>query len=536
MSHDIRTPITGMVGMGQLIYQKTKDPEIKEDAKLLVESTHELLNLLNSILEMTRLEAGEMQQEPRFFSLNKIIEHNVRLLMPIAKDKNIQLKVSLLNELPDFFIGHHLLIDRILLNLLNNAIKFTQKGYVSISASKLKQRDNQVTLQIVVEDTGIGIPEDKCEDIFKNFSRLTPFYEGIYKGYGIGLYAVKKYLDKMNGSINVHSELGKGTKFTITIPLTLSANGSDNLYRNIVNNHQSKITQNKQELTTYTEYTTSTRIEEKPDCSHVRLLVVEDNLPAGMVVQNLLKSLGCVTSLAKTGAEAVKMVSTNQYDLILMDIGLPDFSGIEATKQIRSLPTPCSHVPIIALTGHGNEPERRQEALNSGMQEVLTKPATLPDLENIVKRFAPKKDKVLSSEGKYEKPAAQDTSLTIIDWDGCVQKCSGNVDFTKEVLALFARDLKASQEALAKHYTNRDEAALRAELHRVRGGISYLTLPQLENALQTFHDAVKVNPQGLESLDKQYKAVEQSMEAFGRNGEKMAKKRGSCRCSNKYPL
>ncbi|MCD6056072.1 MAG: two component system histidine kinase [Gammaproteobacteria bacterium] len=542
MSHDLRTPMTGVLGMIEILrdtikkaanlikpnstlslddYRSTFETlliQIEEYASIAKTSSVTLINFFNEILEVLQLETTRSLPKPAIFNLPNLIQKNVDLFLSMATHKKITLSYRIAESVPIYVESIYSYLDRCLSNLIGNGLKFTEKGYVKILVTledekKTYKAGDFTTIVIRVMDSGIGIPNDKFDTIFENFSRLTSSYDGIYPGTGLGLYTVKRYVEAMGGEIKVNSEIGKGSCFTLRLSLKAARPSDETSMK-----RQPLFPQPAQPAVV-TNLTTS----EKPGVANQAssVLVVEDNIPAAMVVRSMLNSLHWPTDLAKTGAQAVQMASQTDYDFILMDVGLPDFSGIEATKQIRSLNSPRSQVPIIALTGHGNDPQRRQEALDSGMQEVLTKPATLPDLENIVKRFAHTKDEIPSAESKYEKLATrEDTSLAIINWDGCVQKCIGNVDFTKELLALFAHDLKASQETLAKHYTNRDEVALRAELHRVRGGISYLALPQLENALQIFHNAVKANPQGLESLDKQYKAVEQAMQAFWEEWDK----------------
>ncbi len=254
------------------------------------------------------------------------------------------------------------------------------------------------------------------------------------------------------------------------------------------------------------------------------ILIVEDNKPAAMAVQIALDSFHCHTDIAHNGDQAVKMAESSDYDLILMDIGLPDFSGVEATRRIRRLSEPKkSKVPIVALTGHANNPEMRQEALDAGMQEVLSKPAKPLTLESVLKNYVFK----IKKESKRQNQISQETvrpintleSSEVIDWNACVRMNTGNPNFATKMLSMLAEDLKDTKATLAKAYANRDTKALRAELHRARGGVCYLKLPQLEQALKEFHKAVKADPQNQEELETTYAALQHAMDTFWKTWE-----------------
>ena len=255
-----------------------------------------------------------------------------------------------------------------------------------------------ITVSLLVEDSGIGIPDDKFETIFE---RLRPAYEGVYAGTGLGLYAVKRYVESMQGEINVQSEQAKGTCFTISLPFTVSDH-TDQIERSTC---------------------AKTAVVDKPvsfDGMRVSVLVVEDSPLAVIGLQNLLKH--CAVEVAKSGAQAIEMAQNRTYDLIFMDIGLSDFSGIEVTKKIRALSdTQKSQVPIVALTGHAHEAEKRQACLSAGMQAVLSKPIGRPELESALKNYVYRA--IAQEKSTYGTSTLTDIAVEprdIIDWEGCV--------------------------------------------------------------------------------------------------------------------
>ncbi|CDZ77769.1 Signal transduction histidine-protein kinase BarA [Legionella massiliensis] len=250
----------------------------------------------------------------------------------------------------------------------------------------------------------------------------------------------------------------------------------------------------------------------------VRILIVEDNMVAARAVQAAIKRLysHCICDRAETGQQAVKMAGEYLYDFILMDIGLSDIDGIAATKQIRALAqTKNAQVPIIALTGHANDFDKRTEALAVGMQDVYAKPLNAETLESLIVNYVLKGKKNQSDDNGelFTKPNTHDVR-PIIDWAQCLKQFSGDEDCVRELLAALAIDLTMSQERLIKAYEAHNEESLRTELHRVRGGVICLSLPQLTQALADFHEAVKAKPQLAEHLEKTFNDLLDAINSF----------------------
>ena len=542
MSHDLRTPITGILGMVQDMLNIANQTEsslkqeqlgaisspkntflltniietVQRDSQLLLSSTDELLQLCNEILEVVSLESGKSTERLESFNLRELIEHNVELLQPIAQHKKLILSHEISQAVPNYLNGLRIYLDRILLNLISNALNFTESGFVKVKARLSKanntnhQTGDNVTLQIFVEDSGIGIPKDKLNTIFEHFSRLIPAYEGLHKGAGLGLYTVKRYVKEMKGKIVVDSDVGMGTCFTVMLPFIISDH-ADRVKKSI---RFPKILKPAVDATDIIlKIENSSTIKEAAG----NILVVEDNALATIAIQLALKSFNCSAEIAENGAQAVEKAQSGNYDLILMDIGLPDFSGVEAAKQIRALAdTKKSQTPIVALTGHAGNPEKRQEFLDAGIQDVITKPAQPLALESILQRYVFKTavEKKSLHEKEQQSLVAGSEPMIVIDYDACVRMCNGDSDFARELLLILDKDLKTTRKKLDKFYVDRDTQSLLAELHRVRGGVCYLKLPQLENALKVFYQAVKAEPQDSQQLKKTYAELQQAMNAF----------------------
>ncbi len=340
-------------------------------------ATNELLQLCNEILETINLESGKSVEKVESFNIRELVSKNITLLSHIAANKRIVLSAEIDEEVPIILKGKRKYLYRSILNLVSNALKFTEKGFVKIKITPFKKDNGVVTIKIVIEDTGIGIPRDKFETIFENFSRLTPSFEGNFKGSGLGLHTVKQYVNAMSGKIEVKSEVNKGTSFILTVPFLESGSNEFESQTKDLKNFQaeqikpisadSKIFKNK--------------------VGHI--LVVEDNNIAAMAISVFLKPLNCNVDIVKNGAKAIEMAGSITYDLILMDIGLPDYSGIDVTKTIRSFTDIMkSKVPIVAITGHGGNKELQDQAIEAGMQTVLSKPVKSIDLERILRNYA----------------------------------------------------------------------------------------------------------------------------------------------------
>ncbi|MBA3537964.1 MAG: response regulator [Tatlockia sp.] len=538
MSHDIRTPLTGILGLTQEMIDVADDTQlslnqpsienfshllnhmvetVQEDGQFLIGAADELLQLLNEILETMRLESGKVTEDPESFNLYDLIVHNIELMQPVARHKKLSFSYEIDEEIPLYFRGLRNYLDRTLLNLLSNALKFTDAGFVKLIVKLITKNatfkvGEIVELEIVVQDSGSGIPNDKFDTIFEHFSRLTPSYQGLYKGAGLGLFTVKRYIEAMNATIKVESQMGEGTSFIINVPLTISDHSErEKTSFRLPKKDKTKILKSKLSPT-----------PEEITMSQAFVLIVEDNRSAAMAVQACLKHCNCVSDLAETGLMALQMVQNTAYDLILMDIGLPDIEGHEVTKQIRALKTPLAlEVPIIALTGHANDPEKREEAIAAGMQDVFSKPLTLSILERLLEQyvFNRKEESGIILQKAYSPEDLND----VIDWDASIKNMNNDKECFLELLAIFSDDLKLSKETIEKAFATNDNDVLRSELHRVRGGVAYLTLPGLDKALAQFHEVAKENPQDQKKMKTSYSQLQDAMNAFWNAWEKNSK-------------
>jgi CheY-like chemotaxis protein len=353
--HDIQTPLSGIIGLSEIIKNQTMDSNIKEFTEDLAASTHALLDLLNKILETIKIGAGEIPMIKKKFNLQKKLNKVIVLNQPKAHQKNIALLFEHDPAIPKYFMSDPTRVHRIALELVTNALKFTQTGHVKVSTHLVKHDAKTAVITIQVEDTGIGISLEKQDSIYTQFKRLAPSYQGFYKGIGVGLSMVKQFVDDLEGELSVKSQLGVGSTLTVVLRLKKSL-----LDKSL--GHE-----------THTISTPSTVIPPAESAGKHAVLVVEDNVPAASAATRLFADLDCQVTLVNTGEQAIELAKKNRYDLILMDLGLPGIDGYETTLQIRSNESAELPTPIIALTAHTEE-EEKSDYLHMGMDSVLAKP------------------------------------------------------------------------------------------------------------------------------------------------------------------
>jgi two-component system, OmpR family, aerobic respiration control sensor histidine kinase ArcB len=367
MRHDIKTPLSSIMVIANLLKDEIKNNKIIDYVDNLLDASHALLDFFNDILETMQITSGQLPCVEKKFNLRLILESIIQLNLAKAHEKRLSLIFNYDEAIPPCLTGDSKRIYRIVLELVANALKFTAQGNVTLSAVVIQNREQDVIINICVEDTGIGIPTDEKEVIFEQFRRLTPSYEGNYSGAGLGLAIVKQFVADIKGEIYLESELQKGSAFTcvlslkkdtlesITPPVVQKINSStSNLY------HKN------------TDLSHNTLLQSSTDS--LSILVVEDNPVAAKVTEGLLKNLHCNVDIAINGKSAIECIKNRDYDLIMMDVGLPDISGIEVTRCIRAWEATCDkRTPIVALTAHCDM-NNKQQCMEAGMDAVFSKP------------------------------------------------------------------------------------------------------------------------------------------------------------------
>lgn len=367
MSHDIRTPLSGIIGMAGLLKESCTRMKEQQQATWLKESGEQLLLLLNSVLEVVSADnLGDNDVQVEWFDLNACLQSLVQLEMPMIKLKQLTLNLQFAPDAPNIICADRSKLHRILLNLISNAIKFTHEGTISLFVSAEKEQDDHYTFSFIVKDTGAGIAKNHLDKIFDRFYRITPSYKGLHSGHGVGLHIARRFSETMGGHLSVESEEGVGSVFQLTIPVQAKVTASICL------------TPSPHTLTlTATQTTAGIHVP--------TLLLVEDNPIALHMLETAAQKNECQFVTATSGEEALKLVSSTPFDMIVTDIGLPGISGIELTRQLRQLEhdkQQCT-TPVVGLTAHARN-EAETACFAAGMQAVYTKPITSKILKEVL--------------------------------------------------------------------------------------------------------------------------------------------------------
>lgn len=449
MRHDIRTPLTGIIGFAELIQKEAFNPKVKEYADNLVSATKALLDFQNEILEAVKITSGSTHIAEESFDLKKCAEKVVDLLRPKAIVKNLQLQFHVDPALPAFVTGDSKRLFRILLELMSNALKFTAAGEITLQLSASRKTETHLILRCEVSDTGIGIPQNKFDAIFIRFHRLSSAAEGLYDGTGLGLTVVKQFVEALSGTITVESKIGKGSTFTCEIPLLIA---SDKIKEVVA-------------------------IKETPSFfENPLVLLVEDHSMTAKVMQLLFSDLGCHVDTAADARDALQKIKQNQYDFILMDLGLPDLNGFLLAQQIRA--QTAKKIPIVALTAH-KELDAEDRCVRYGMNAIYQKPLLKATAIHLLNTYLPKESVMTNC---------------VIDLALGAKRINQSETAAKSMLQLLRKNIDADYHSIHKAVEKKDWKAVRDANHKLLGGLAYCGAPRLEEACRTLQNSLQ-NPE-----------------------------------------
>jgi signal transduction histidine kinase len=362
MSHEMRTPLNAVLGMNRLMLKTSLTEEQRRYALMIRSSGQALLELINDILDLSKIEAGRMELEIVDFSPSATVDNVMSLLSARAQGKGLTLELQVEPGLPLALRGDPTRLRQVLLNLVGNAVKFTERGGVQVSLRHRRLPDDKTELTIGVRDTGIGIAPEALPKLFERFVQADNSTARRYGGTGLGLAISAEIVGLMGGRIHVQSEPGVGSSFEVVLPLPAG--------------DPEKLTQFE-----------NTTVDSAPDklASGLRVLVAEDNEVNQLLIQALLQDMGHRCDIVTNGRDAVQQVQAAPYDLVLMDIQMPEMDGEAATRAIRNLPGSAAHVPVIALTANAML-EDREAYLRSGMDDYVLKPVNPKQLQSAIAR------------------------------------------------------------------------------------------------------------------------------------------------------
>src|SRR3990167_719417 len=420
------------------------------------------------------------------------------LMSPSAEYKGLTLYIEHDSRIPDKLNGYRILLHRVLLNLVSNAIKVTTKGNVTLTTHLVKKSQEKVHVRFCIADTGIGIPEDKVKFIFEPFKRLTPSYENNYQGTGLGLYVVKKFLDIMGGTLNVTSILNQGSVFEFTLSFNI-------IHAKTINPQPiPSLAASHAQMAHSIDQPQTFSFNNNQTHYPYRALVVEDDTTAQIVSRVQLNKQNCCVDIASTSHDAILLFKKNHYDLVLMDIGLPDKNGCETSVILRAYEQEHkkTHTPIIALTAHINQ-KNHQACLAAGIDRVLQKPFSQQVAEKIATAY-------FTAQENNQQPLDK----AIINLTEAKAIFGGNQALMQEILTLFINSLAQEVQHIHHCYHQKNWHALQQATHKLSGGASYCGALRLKTACFKLEALLKQDEIAHQKVSTCYHQVLQEISAI----------------------
>ncbi|MCR5604674.1 MAG: response regulator [Lachnospiraceae bacterium] len=373
MSHEIRTPINAVIGMDEMILRESSERNVLDYATNIENASQTLLSLINDILDFSKIESGLMKIIPEEYEIYTLLDYCYSLLKIRAGDKGLVLNLEYDKNLPSRLMGDELRIRQIITNLLTNAVKYTDTGSITFRVNKRRKGEKLIDLIISVEDTGRGISEEGIGAIFDSFQRADEKKNRNIEGTGLGLAITKQLVDLMGGSIRVHSRLGDGSEFTVTIPQEIVSDEP-------LGNLDDKLNRKK---------TSGENYKEAFKAPKARILIVDDVAVNHKVIKLLLKTTEIQVNTANSGPQCLEMYEKEHYDLILLDHMMPEMDGIETLKRmVMTDKYNKERTPVVALTANAIQGAEK-EYIDAGFTDYLTKPVQGADLEKMILKYLP---------------------------------------------------------------------------------------------------------------------------------------------------
>ena len=457
MSHEIRTPINAVLGLNEMIIRESHEHEVLSYARDIESAGKSLLSIVNDILDFSKIEAGNMEIVQVEYDLSSLLNDIVNMIQMRAEQKGLSFNVSVDEELPERLYGDEMRIRQVVLNLLNNAVKYTDEGYVSLSVRGVFSSDHSVQLVFSVADTGRGIKKEDIKKLFGSFQRLDVQMNKTMEGSGLGLTITNNLLNLMDGTIQVESDYGKGSTFTAAIPQQV-------IEQKPIGNFRRRYRESMDDMHRY---------HEQFIAPSAHILVVDDTPINLTVIKSLLKKTRIHIDTATSGKECLGRCAVMPYDIIFLDYRMPEMDGVTTLKIMKEMSEhPNMETPIILLTANALSGAREQ-FLVAGFDDYMTKPIDGKKLEEMLIRYLPENKVILSEELPDDEKNQENELLERLrdhaglDVDQGLSNC-GSVDGYREVLDIYMDSVESKAAEIERYYEKEDYENYTIQVHSLK--------------------------------------------------------------------